>query len=147
MKKKLKWRLGKLPTPSEITELLQKDLITKDEAREILFSEENEETVSNESLKSEIKFLRELVQKLSERSSIVKEIHTIEKPYYKQHWYDPYKIYCQAANSDSTFAIGYNGTTSVNNGNTLAHGNTSGVVNVQKLLDTNALDFTDIKTF
>ena len=42
MKKKILWRLGNLPTPEEIRGLVSDGLLTKDEAREILFSEKDE---------------------------------------------------------------------------------------------------------
>jgi hypothetical protein len=39
MTNKLVWRLSKLPTPSELTELVKEKIITQEEAKEILFSE------------------------------------------------------------------------------------------------------------
>ena len=64
-KMKLNWRLSKLPTPDEVRELVKDKVITQDEAREILFSQETEEERDKNSLESEIKFLRELVDKLA----------------------------------------------------------------------------------
>ena len=117
MTNKLKWRLVKLPTSEEVTKLVNDKIITKEEAREILFSEEIENEKSVDDLKQEIKFLKELVEKLSNnnRSQIVETIRYIEKPYYNWGWYQPYQIYC--SNSDNTL-IG-NGTTYVSGSSAL----------------------------
>ena len=56
-KKKLKWRLSKLPTAKEVQELLDAKIISKEEARAIFFTEEDEKEQDFESLNSEIKFL------------------------------------------------------------------------------------------
>ena len=95
-KEKLKWRLSKLPTSDEVIRLLNEKLITKEEAKEILFTTESVEDRDKDSLQSEIKFLRELVEKLSEGKSdrIIETIRYVEKPYYRYGWYDPYKFYC-----------------------------------------------------
>jgi len=65
MTTKLKWRLKELPETHEVAHLVKEGIMTKDEAREILFSQETEEDRTKKSLQDEIKFLRELVQKLS----------------------------------------------------------------------------------
>ena len=39
--KKLEWRLGNLPTIQELTDLLEKGVITKEEVREILFTRQD----------------------------------------------------------------------------------------------------------
>lgn len=104
MKTKIKWRLGELPTPSEVVGLLEAELLTKDEAREILISQETDEDRDKKSLQGEIIFLRELVQKLSNnrKADIVKEITVIERPYIKQPWFQPYYAYANTSNG-----IGY----------------------------------------
>ena len=94
MTTQLKWRLGKLPTPDEVLKLVNDKLITKEEARDILFNEETEEVKSIDDLKQEIKFLKELIEKLGNRSQIVEHIRYIEKPYYIQPWYQPYQVWC-----------------------------------------------------
>jgi len=97
MTNKLKWRLPKLPTSTEVIELVKNKLISEEEAKEILFSEETEVAVTEQALKSEIKFLRELVDKLSSKSQIVETIKYIEKPYYTNGWYQPYQVWCDSA--------------------------------------------------
>lgn len=63
----LKWRLAKQPTLDDVTTMLDKGIIEKDEARQILFSKEvKDETSDREAaLKEQIKFLEGVVDKLS----------------------------------------------------------------------------------
>jgi hypothetical protein len=102
-KKKLVWRFSKLPTVDEIHQLTsgERPILTKDEAKEILFDykevDEKDER-DKKSLEEEIKFLRLLVEKLSSnRTTVIETIRTIEKPYYKSPWYNPYEIWCGGA--------------------------------------------------
>ena len=96
MTKNLKWRLGKLPTPDEVLKLLNEKLITKEEARDILFSEEKADEKSKESMGEEIKFLKEVVEKLSnnQTSRIVEVIRDVQPIYYQRSWYGPYSGWC-----------------------------------------------------
>lgn len=97
-KMNLKWRLTRLPTPDELRELVKDKIITQDEAREILFDKTTEEDRDAESLKSEIKFLRELVQSLSKgRSEIVTTIYRYEKVYNRYPWWTSYQVWCSPA--------------------------------------------------
>ena len=99
MKKNLKWRLGKLPTSEEVLKLVNDKIITKEEAREILFNEETEQEKSTEDLKQEIKFLKELVETLANNNQVVETIRYIEKPYMQWGWYQPYNTWCNALGS------------------------------------------------
>ena len=95
MTKKIVWRLKEVPTSEKIALLVERHLLTNDEAREILFKSETEEDRDKKSLESEIKFLRELVEKLSQdKSRIIEVIREIEKPYYPYRWWRPYDIWC-----------------------------------------------------
>ena len=93
MTKKLVWRLGKLPSVEELQGLVKDKIITQDEAREILFSSEDEVDRDKKSLQSEIKFLRDLVESLSNNSQTVEIIRKIEKPYTRWEWYRPYEVW------------------------------------------------------
>lgn len=95
-KTKLVWRLGKLPSVDELRGLVADKVITQDEARDILFSSEKAEERDKKSLESEIKFLRELVDRLSNSQTIklVETIREVEKPYYRYDWYKPYVVWC-----------------------------------------------------
>jgi hypothetical protein len=91
MTKKLVWRLGKLPSPDEVRELVKDKIITQEEARDILFNNETQTDRDVKSLEEEIKFLRSLVEKLSKnREQIITTIKEVEIPYKRYPWYDPY---------------------------------------------------------
>jgi len=95
---KLIWRLRDSPTAENLQELVESGLLTKDEAREILFSLQTEEDRDVKSLESEIKFLRELVEKMArDNNHIVRIIREVEKPYYATSWYPSYSTWCGTA--------------------------------------------------
>ena len=94
MKTKLKWRLSKLPTPSELVELVNNKLVTQEEAKEILFTQETEEEENVDGLKAEIKFLRQLVDKLSDKQTIINTVHETIPSYKNWDWYRPYEVWC-----------------------------------------------------
>jgi hypothetical protein len=142
--KKLIWRLGKLPSVDELQSLVKDKIITQEEARDILFKSESDEDRDKESLKSEIKFLRELVQQLSgSQNRIIETIKYIEKPYYKWSWYEPYRVYCQTSDLVTyTTSTSANIATATTNGTNLVIG-TSG----SNTITTHDQVFTDINTF
>ncbi len=114
MTKKLVWRLGKLPSPDEVRELVKDKIITQEEARDILFSDKEDTERDTKSLEEEIKFLRTLVEKLSVGSTkIVEVIKEVYRPYYTQPWYQPYGYWVTCQNISST------GTTTGSNAYTL----------------------------
>lgn len=117
-KQKIVWRLGKLPTTEELRELVKDKILTNEEAREILFSTETEDERDEKSWKAEIKFLRELVDKLSnqDRTRIVEVIREVERPYVRWSWYNPYSNWCSA--SSGTLYLTTTGT-ALNSGVTL----------------------------
>lgn len=98
MKTKIKWRLSKLPTPSELAELVKDKIITHEEAHEVLFDHVPEEEVDAEALKKEIVFLRQVVEDLSK--SRIDTVRVIEKHinhYDNWLWTQPYMNYCNGA--------------------------------------------------
>lgn len=125
---RLVWRLNQLPDADEITNLLEKKVITHEEARQILFRTETEEDRDKKSLESEIKFLRELIEKLANRSQIITTVKEIIPSYGTYRWSEPYKFYCT------------DGTTYTTSGGTY----TSGASNI---LNTVAKNFSDITTW
>lgn len=134
MTTKIKWRLSKLPDSQEVSLLVKEGILTKEEAREILISHESEEDRDKKSLQDEIKFLRELVQKLSTNSQIVQQIGYIQQPYQRYEWYQPYMVYCNSDTANQTGTLTYSATAGTNVLYTGATG-------------TNTPDFTNIKTF
>ena len=141
MTKNLKWRFSKMPTPDEVLKLVNDKIITKEEAREILFNEEEQTERTKESLEQEIKFLRELVDKLSNRTQTIEVIKEIHKPYYKWDWYRPYNVW--TSGSGVTTLCGSNTTTT--SGTTCLTSGSGGSVSNQAT-GVNC-SFTDIKTF
>ena len=120
MTKKLIWRLSSLPSVVELRELVKDKIITQEEAREILFSSENQEDRDKKSLESEIKFLRELVEKLSQnKGQIVKIIREVETPWREYSWYPSYVTWCSTDNTSGSVTLsagadGYNYTSASN---------------------------------
>ena len=119
MTKKLTWRLGKMATPEEVLKLVNDKIITKEEARDILFNEKEETERDVKSLEDEIKFLREIVDKLSKsRTNTIDVIRSVQVPYYyNQPWYGGYATYCgtsgSIANSGSTGLCSGTGSTTL----------------------------------
>ena len=92
MTKKIVWRLKDKPTAADVSQLVGSGLLAKEEARQILFSEEDEITRDVKSLQEEIMFLRKLVEKMSEsKTQIITTIKEIEVPYRRYGWYAPYE--------------------------------------------------------
>lgn len=147
MTKKLKWRLGKLPTSDEVLELVKASLITKDEARNILFSQESEETIKDDALKAEIKFLRELIDKLASRSEIITQIKYIEKQYQPWYWHQPYMVWCQAYNNLGTQTALVGGSSLTNYSTNVGTSATAGTVGSSTLQLSGTSNFSEIKTF
>jgi len=109
MTTKLVWRLKEQPSTKSLQELVVSGVLTKEEAREILFSSQEENERDTKSLENEIKFLRDLVEKLAQnRSQIVEVIKEVQIPYYNYDWYKPYHYYCGAGD---TITLGASGTT------------------------------------
>lgn len=70
-KKQLIWRLKEQPSVHELEILLDKGVITKDEAREILFRDQEgvEDSEKIKALEDQVKFLEKVVDALSQRKS------------------------------------------------------------------------------
>lgn len=108
----LVWRLKEQPTAESLAILTQEGIITKDEAKDILLESrimsDGDDGISKESLKEEIKFLRNLVEKISNKGQIMTTIREIEIPKYKEReWYQPYYIWCSSDGNESfTYSSG-----------------------------------------
>jgi hypothetical protein len=130
---KLVWRLKEQPTTESLRELVKDKILTNEEAREMLFSSEDQIIRDAKSLEAEIKFLRELVEKLSSRSQIVEIIKEIKVPYYNQPWYQPYWTWC--------------GTTTIGSGSANTMLVTNASANISGIPAHNTANFSNIKTF
>lgn len=147
MTTKIKWRLANRPTPDEVERLFKSALLTKDEAREILFSLENDEDRDKKSLQDEIKFLRQIIQNLSTATTIVKTVRDLNTPWIsQQQWYQPYQVYC-ANLSDTQSGLAYSGLSNTANAlYTTTTGSSTGTITLNTM-QASAPDFTDIQTF
>lgn len=66
MTKNLTWRLKELPTGDDVATLVEQKVITKEEARDLLFSKtKQEDKPTIEALKKQIEFLEGLVRELA----------------------------------------------------------------------------------
>jgi len=111
-KKFMAWRLPKLPTGDEISNLVKEKVITPEEARQMLFSSEEKTDRDVKSLEEEIKFLRELVEKLAQSSEIVKMVKDYYPVYIEKYpWYEPYYTWSHSGN----MVLRSTGTTDINN--------------------------------
>ncbi len=138
-KTNLKWRLGKLPTPEDLVDLVNTKIITQDEARQILFTQEDEPAMAD--LKSEIKFLRQLVDKLANNSRIVTTIREIQTPtYIKYPWWNTYNTWCQSIPATSSVTLTSDTTSSTTNA---FYSNLSN----QAQLSSTGKNFSEIETF
>lgn len=143
MTKKITWRLGALPTPKELRGLVTDKLITKEEAREILFREETIPVEKDErdakSYQSEITFLREIIQKLSSSNKQTVEVFTLLHGGYRNYpWYQPYGYWANSAGITSGASSG----AAVGSSFATAGNGTTG-----NIVGGSTKDFTSIKTF
>lgn len=93
--------MSKLPTPSELTELVSNKIITPEEAKAILVETKDDQERDKDSLKEEIKFLRELIEKLSEnKPSVIREYIQSSPIVIEKHapWVYPYQVWCSTNN-------------------------------------------------
>lgn len=86
-KKDLVWRLKERPTVHEITELVRDEVISKEEARDILFNENTTKSDSDKikALEKQIEFLEDLVKDLS------RSHHQVISTTYVDNWVKRYR--------------------------------------------------------
>lgn len=130
MKEKLKWRFTKLPTSEEVRDLVKDKIISAEEAKEILFTSETDESRDIESYKQEIKFLKEVIEKLGDRSTIIQVVKEYVPHYITQPFYQPYWTYSTCTTTGAGSLTG--------SGDSTCYLVTSG---------TSAGNFSDIQTF
>lgn len=97
----LSWRLGKLPSVEEVQALVKDSLITKDEARSILFKElDQEEKIKT--LEEQVAFQQDVIKMLIERqpvNTITKYIYDYTPRYSGPYWIST------ASNSGTTYKV------------------------------------------
>jgi len=90
-KKTLKWRLKELPDATSVAGLVEQGVVTKEEARNILFDEFEELKASEreKELQRQVEFLEDLVKELSRnRTTVMSWPVYIEK--YVKTWPSPW---------------------------------------------------------
>lgn len=91
-KRNLTWKLENLPTASEVKELVETGILSKDEAREIILGNAESDKDKIEALETHVKFLEELVKDLAKNRSttvyqpIYRTIDYTPKPYFEKVW-------------------------------------------------------------
>lgn len=118
MTKNLVWRLQEKPTPSDIALLVEKSIITKEEAKDVFFREDEKPKKATpselESIKKEVELLRELVLEIGKKQPatiypiIIREYEKTFWP--SQPWTQPYITWC-SSNTSNALDDGYHGIT------------------------------------
>jgi len=107
MTNELTWRLSKLPTVEELQQLVKDKIITKEEAKDVLFKASEDETEEElvKAQSEEIKFLKTLVEKLAgdDNTKIIKIIEVVKKPYYLDPWFTPYGSWSTSGGNSVTY--------------------------------------------
>lgn len=96
IEKKLTWKLKELPTADSIGRLVDTGVITPQEARDILFKEEEKQSDEVEALKEMVNTLQEMVKDLMNRDQRVNfapytrviEVPRRHEPYWEKVWCD-----------------------------------------------------------
>lgn len=94
--KNLSWKLKDLPTASELKDLVDADIISAEEAREMAFGSAESDKEVIKTLQEQIKFLQDMVKELSKNRTvylptITREIH-VQKPYFEKYWMNTNKV-------------------------------------------------------
>ena len=115
MTKKLIWRLKEQPTSKALALLVDSEILTREDAKQIILSSEENNT---KALKEEIEFLKRLVRDLSRNNiQIVEVVKTLEQPYRTSPWYEPYhkwEVLCSKTENGTMCKTDGGGTLSVN---------------------------------
>ena len=106
MTSQLKWRLSKLPSVDELLKLVSDKIITQEEAKEVLFNKEIESERDIESYKQEIKFLKEVIDKLGDRDRIITVVKEYIPSILAQPFYQPYYHYTTCENNLTSATAG-----------------------------------------
>lgn len=114
------WRLKDLPTGDEVAALVEQGVLSKDEAREILLRDEEEENKDEKvkALKEQIEFLQKVVDALTRRQYTTITYTPTHPTVYWQSWGGTLGggvVNCYAASTGSSTV----NTVSLNTGNLL----------------------------
>lgn len=92
--KKLVWRLGERPSVENITKLNEIGLISKEEARELMFNEISHNDVKTiNDISEELKVIRELVMRLSQNDGTITNWFSTNTGTISNDWIKPYRSF------------------------------------------------------
>ena len=121
----LKWRLKEQPTAENVSQLVEKGILTQKEARNIILEETGDIKQSEiDEIRNEVKLLRDLVINQREPVKIIKIIERYKDYYDPFRWFHPYWTYYSTLTSNTT-GDNYNLGTITSNGTTSLDGNNS----------------------
>lgn len=102
-KKNLTWKLKELPTASELADLVDSEVITTDEAREIVFGTAENDKEKIKALEEQLDFLRDLVKELAQKrqTTFIPYSRTI-RYYNEPYWAKTNEVLCDAGLTMST---------------------------------------------
>jgi hypothetical protein len=109
MKKNLTWKLKEMPTGGELADLVETGVISKEEAREIMFGSAENDKEKVKALEEQLEFLRDLVKELSKNRTTTIYDWTYAKPikyYNSPYWKTTDTILCNAGLDLKTEQLG-----------------------------------------
>lgn len=122
----LTWKLSELPTAGELAELVDAEVMTKEEARDMMFGSPESDKDKIKALEDQVALLLELVKSLSNKSpQIINVPYTYARtgPYWEKYWMNTNKVLTSGGFVPASY-VGDNSknmlTMSVNTGNTLS---------------------------
>lgn len=90
-KRELRWRFKDLPTAGEVADLVEQEVITREEARDLLFNAKKTHDIAeeNNALREQIKFLQDTIDKLINKLAtgrIYEFVNTYTPRYPTTYW-------------------------------------------------------------
>lgn len=107
MKKNLTWKLKEMPTGGELADLVETGVITKEEAREIMFGTTENDKEKIKALEEQLEFLRSLVTELSKNRTVSHITWSYPNPirYYNSvYWDKTNTVLCNAGMNLESFS-------------------------------------------
>ena len=99
----LRWRLKEAPTFSDVERAIELKIITKEEARDLLFSNQNQNDKVKD-LEKEVDFLKGVVEELSKNRNWTTVYKYVEKYPHRPYWWDNV-VLCLADATTNTMTL------------------------------------------
>lgn len=106
-KRNLTWKLDELPSAGELADLVETQVITKEEAREIMFGSPESDKDKIKALEDQIEMLLGLVKTLSQRTTSIIKVPYIYTPTYEptRPYFEKYWLKTNQVLSDSGYSL------------------------------------------